>query len=526
MSRGRERNTAYVVTERPRAADLAPEPRPSPGIEDPGTAEDAPQPAHGLAVLTGILERGQGEQTATATMRQELERTASLATLAPIWADLTRTHAARHYEATLQSLLPAEIWNQYQHDPERETLTRLLRAAELAGHDVDTVLREAVTIRDFDGARSIAAVLHGRVASIIGTPEPQTIGSYADRTPAITDPRADRFARELAAAMDDRVSLLGNRTALDRPVWALRYLGDVPTDPVDRADWVRRAGLAAAYREERGYAHETDAIGPAPERASPEQRASWHAAYAALHLPDERRELTAASDGELWSRRDAYAREAAWAPPYVADELRNAHLAEDRYRADAVRAWYRADAAANRAERARARQEAEGFSALAQEVGARRQALTEVAEARHRWHAATELTRQLALAADAELRRRYPDAELPPLHSADEPGQPEPDAGAGRTESSPEPAAQWPSTAQVDLQAALAAARKAEEILAQRQHRADRDAELAGDDLMRRREAEALAEAAARREAVRQDPTPSRRAPSMDRDELEPETGW
>ena len=254
-----------------------------------------------------------------------------------------------------------------------------------------TVLRRAIEGRDFDGARSIAAVLHGRVQRIVGTPEPVASGGYADRTPAIDDPEADRFARELAAAMDERVSLLGNRVAMDRPVWALRYLGDVPADPVERADWIRRAGLAAAYREERGYAHETDAIGPAPERGSPEQRASWHAAYTALRMPDEHREVAAMSDGELWARRDAYARETAWAPPYVADELRDAHLAEDTYRADAVRAWHRADAAAGEAERAQARQEAGQYSALAQEVGAYREALTEVAEARRRWHAATEL---------------------------------------------------------------------------------------------------------------------------------------
>ena len=146
--------------------------------------------------------------------------------------------------------------------------------------------------------------------------------------------------------MDDRVSLLGNRVAMDRPVWALRYLGEVPADPVERADWIRRAGVAAAYREERGYADEIDAIGPAPERGSPEQRASWHAAYTALRMPDEDREVAATTDGELWARRAAYARETRWAPPYVADELRDAHLAEDTYRADAVLAWHRADAAA------------------------------------------------------------------------------------------------------------------------------------------------------------------------------------
>ena len=191
------------------------------------------------------------------------------------------------------------------------------------------MLRRSVEGRDFAGARSIAAVLHGRVQRLVGTPEPLANASYADRTPAIDDPDADRLARDLAAAMDARASLLGNRVAADRPVWALRYLGEVPADPVERAEWIRRAGAAAAYREERGYADEVEAIGPAPERGSPEQRASWHAAFTALRMPEEGREVAAATDGELWARRAAYARETAWAPPYVADELRDAHLAED-----------------------------------------------------------------------------------------------------------------------------------------------------------------------------------------------------
>jgi len=524
MSRGRERNTAYVITECARAADLAPEPRPSPGIEDPATALDAPPRPHRLAVLAGVLEREQGERTATETMRQELEQSASLATLAPIWADVTRLHAARQYEATLRSLVPDDIWQQYAQDPERETLTRLLRAAELAGHDADTVLRQAITIRDFGGARSIAAVLHGRVESLIGIAEPVTSGGYADGTPDIADPQADRFARELAAAMDERVSLLGSRTAMDQPAWALRYLGNVPADPVQRADWIRRAGLAAAYREERGYAHETDAIGPAPPRGSPEQRASWHAAYTALNLPDQQREAAAMSDGELWAQRDAYTRETAWAPLYVADELRSAHLAEDSYRADAVRAWYRADAAAAQAEQAQGRQEAGQCSALAQEVGAYRQVLEEVADARQRWHAATERSRQQALAADAELRRRHPDAALPTLHSRQEPHQTEPAAATTQSGESPE-AGEKTSSGRLDVQAALAAARKAEKILTERDQQTARDADTANEDLMRRREAEAEQEAAARRAAVRQDPAPSRRAMSLERDELELEAG-
>jgi hypothetical protein len=440
---------------------------------------------------------------------------------------VTRTHATRQYENTLRSLLPADDWHHYEQDAERETLARLLRAADLAGHDVDGVLRRAIGKGDFGGARSVAAVLHGRVRHVVGTPEPRASASYVDRTPVISDPVADRFAHDLATAMDERVSMLGTRVAMDRPVWALRYLGEVPADPVDRADWIRRAGLAAAYREERGYLDQAEAIGPAPERGSPEQRASWQVAYTALRIPQEGREVAAATDGELWARRAAYARDAAWAPPYVAHELRDAHVAEDTYRADAVLAWYRADAAADKAERTTAQQQADEYSALAQEVGAYREKLTEIAEARRRWHSETEPDRQRAVAADAELRRRHPHAELPPLHAGDappalisDPAAIETGPDVGQNETGQGPVAR-PQAVVLDIEAALATARRAQEILAER----ERQATSVSDDVMRRREAEAHREASARATAVRQDPAPSRGAMSLELDEPELEAG-
>ena len=110
-------------------------------------------------------------------------------------------------------------------------------------------------------------------------------------------------------------------------------------------------------------------------------------------MPEQDREVAAATDGELLTWRAAYEREAGWAPPYVAGELREAHIAEDTYRADAVHAWHRADAAGDETEREQAWHEAEGFSALAQEVGRHCEALAEVADARRAWHAATEASR-------------------------------------------------------------------------------------------------------------------------------------
>ena len=55
-------------------------------------------------------------------------------------------------------------------------------------------------------------------------------------------------------------------------------------------------------------------------------------------------------------------------------------------------------------------------------------------ETRRQWAALTEPTRRMALAADLELRRRHPEAKLPPLTAA-EPGPDRqatvPDGGMG-----------------------------------------------------------------------------------------------
>ena len=74
-----------------------------------------------------------------------------------------------------------------------------------------------------------------------------------------------------------------------------------------------------------GYNSEADAIGPEPGRTSPEARADWHTALAALgHV--EGIDLRGCTDGQLQLRRAAYQQETSWAPPYVADDLRLARL--------------------------------------------------------------------------------------------------------------------------------------------------------------------------------------------------------
>jgi hypothetical protein len=127
-------------------------------------------------------------------------------------------------------------------------------------------------------------------------------------------------------------------------------------------------------------------------------------------------------DGQLWLARDTYAAETAWAPPYTGQELRLSRLGAF----DAALAAIRADAETAAARKASdhdcaARHEtlAASYRALRDHYQHREQDLTQDVAARQEWEHATERSRRLAIAADAELRRRHPGRKIEPLRSAE-----------------------------------------------------------------------------------------------------------
>jgi hypothetical protein len=128
------------------------------------------------------------------------------------------------------------------------------------------------------------------------------------------------------------------------------------------------------------------------------------------------------SDGRLWLARDAYAAQTAWAPPYVGKELRLAQLGAF----DAALGVIRADAETATARKAddhdrAARHEhlAASYRALRDHYQQRGHDLTQDMAARQDWEHATEQSRRLAIAADAELRGRHPGRKIEPLRSAE-----------------------------------------------------------------------------------------------------------
>jgi hypothetical protein len=264
---------------------------------------------------------------------------------------------------------------------------------------------------------------------------PARIGdSWTARLPRFADPDLGRYMAEVAAAMDDRQRRIGEHAARERPLWATQALGQVPDGAQARAEWEARAGRLGAYREMFGWDHSGEAIGPEPAPTSPEARAEWHAAFAAMARVEgiDVRHLT---DGQLLARRRAYEAETSWAPKHVAEELRAARKQEQFSRVETTRHAYEAAAAARHGNADMAalhEKAADSWAALGQRASLVRDTLAEAHDTRCQWEAMTEPTRRLARAADIELKRRGVLSRDDDLRSAEPDGFAYPQREQGR----------------------------------------------------------------------------------------------
>ena len=127
-------------------------------------------------------------------------------------------------------------------------------------------------------------------------------------------------------------------------------------------------------------------------------------------------------DGRLWLLRDTYAAQTAWAPRHVGKELRLARLGAFDAALGAIRADAEADAARKAGDHDRAARHehlAASYRALRDHYQQQEQALAQAMTDRQEWEQATAGSRRLAIAADAELRRRHPYRKIEPLRSAE-----------------------------------------------------------------------------------------------------------
>jgi conjugative relaxase-like TrwC/TraI family protein len=436
MTRGARDNRAIVATEPAKVANARPGTRPAPELHraaqleqervgwpplPPQTPEvkDTPR-RQAVAVLADVMAHEEADTAATEVLRRNLSGADHMALLHAQWEGQTRPLTVARYERLVRAALgPQHADTELSH--KAIWLWRTLRAAETAGRDAGQLVRQAVAEWPLEDAEDIAAVLDHRIRARTAGQVPRPAGSWSQRVPETADPAHQRYLRELAAAMDDRTERIGEHLAARPPAWAILAFGLIPEDPLDRLEWERRAGRAGAYRELYGYEHPSDPIGPEPSAATPEKRALWHTAFRQLR-PAEGVDLRGKDDGTLLHMRGTYATVTAYAPRYVARQLREARLGvrEQSQIASTAKAeaWF---AGIQGDTERQARQEA-----IARQAGDKaawfraRESEYAVADAVHREYMdKTAPERRLAVAADAEYRNRHPAEKLEPLRSAE-----------------------------------------------------------------------------------------------------------
>jgi len=226
--------------------------------------------------------------------------------------------------------------------------------------------------------------------------------------------------------MDARKERIGEHAAASSLPWAVSTLGPVPADPVTRLEWRRRAASVGAYRELSGYDYPADPIGPepatGPRSCAPPGTRPWPPS-----VPSPSQTCAACRTGCCFTYATLTPPKTAWAPPWTGDELRQARTGARDARLTAIRATAEAATARRQGEHEQAiRQQvlAASYQAMHDAYRERETVLATAMADRADWEQATRQQRQLAVAADAELRRRHPAQPWPRLRSA----EPEPAA--------------------------------------------------------------------------------------------------
>lgn len=413
MTRGRAGNHAHVST---RPADEA---QPAGAVHGTDRGDPlgvlagivAAEPVHSVSATqqsVSATQQAEDDDTRRASVQTAIERFAAEAEMVYV----VRTAAGLDKLAVDGALTDHQRQAFAADSADTVSLARLLRTAELAGHDPDHVLAAAIMSRDFTGAQSLPQVTYRRIERQLAGRLTPAVTAYTDMVPTVL---AEGWQEQLSAyaeAADERRRELGAQVAADPPHWAAEALGLAPEQPLARLDWERRAGIVAGWRELTGHTDPADALGAAGLPGQPEHHAAWHAAWTALGRPDADRAEAELSDGQLRLRIRAFDRERNWAPPYVGESLTATALAADARRREARVLAARASVAPNAAEVDRLRVAAADADALAGVLAERSRELEIADAARARWLVHTAVTRDTADRARAELvARGVPIAE-------------------------------------------------------------------------------------------------------------------
>ena len=411
MSRAREQNRLYVVTGPPEPGAMSRREREAfarervteaaallergevegaLGIDlaPPETAPARPR-APWEAVVAQVLHKDDPLGTAIEQMAAAQDSVTNAGHLIQLTEAFWQRDVVPQIDEAIRQRIGEREYQRYLTDPERPAFLQLLRTHEIGGRSIEDSL-DAITGRGFQGARSIAGVLHGRLGKEPPPARGQTT-TFAERVPG----GAVAEIAEGYRAADARQAEIGRQLAGRPEQWAVRAWGPPPAQPGALLDdWQQRAGLVGFYREMVGITDPEVAIGPVPTGQAA-AREMFHASVHALQLPDEAALLKAMGQGDLEARVLEYERAQAFAPADVTAELDSVTRQIGHARTQAAAA---AEAGDDRVAR--------GAEGLAGVLGERLARLQVADAARREWAEATAGQEAEARAAERELRAR------------------------------------------------------------------------------------------------------------------------
>jgi conjugative relaxase-like TrwC/TraI family protein len=254
MTRGRERNTAYVALDQPDDSHAAPEP-------DEVTAR---------TVLYGVLQHSGVELSAHQTIRAEQDAWGSIAQLAAEYETIAAAaQRDRWVELLDRSGLTREQVDDVVQSDSFGPLTADLRRAEANHHDLDLVVPLAVSRRGFGDAIDIGAVLVSRISHETGRVRRGKRGAEPNLIAGLIPAARGTMSQDMAEALRERANLIEDRalalaeTAVDTNTRWLMRLGPAPEDDAERRRWMREVATVAAYRDRYGISARS-ALGEEP----------------------------------------------------------------------------------------------------------------------------------------------------------------------------------------------------------------------------------------------------------------------
>lgn len=388
LTRGREANTAYLTTY-------------TAGDEHGPAVQQTPR-----EVFAAAMSRDATEQTAVQQYRAELAAAEHTAQTVAVWDYVNRELAGDRHGDAIVATLGRDAADRIAMEDGRPQLYESLRQAELHGQNVPQLLQQVVHERPLDRVDDLAGVLRWRVDQHIA-PKAEP-ASWSDRTVHVPGPLGE-FQREVAGLIDSRERELARQAADQQPEWAVQALGPVPeASHEQRADWERRAGQIAGYRELRQIPEDRLTLGARPLDVL--DQIAYDQAAEASGLEPTALDYSTADEATLQAWLQRADRAAAWAPEYVHDQLGQAREVTARREQELTLLQQRSGLAdGDEAEQLHA--EIERSTELLGRLREREQVLDQLHTTRQEWLQSTAATRERGEDARQELARRAPTTQ-------------------------------------------------------------------------------------------------------------------